>query len=409
MSSTNYVGGNAAARIMFRLPHCLSSFDVPRFLTVPALLFVLLVSGCATPAAHRTFDKSVLLNPTEASFVRDVPIYPRKQRHAAVASLAMVTRHWKSSRATYKLYRAFEANSVDSSLYELLDEFMVESKLWFHLTSGTRKSLRERVSHGVPMIVFLQDEPLNPATLRTVVVVGYDNATYRYLCHDGGEKPVVYGYSDFHNKWRAARRIMLQVSPHDFPNWPLTFEEYVSRAKSHAKNDNLDLAVRDYESARAIDTNDTTLVVNLGDLHRLRGKPEKAELLYRQAIALEPSDYRVYNNLAYVLAEQAKSLDEAVQLSKKAAAQQPDNPLFLDTLGYALSQSGRREAASDVFEKARVRALKMPANVQIRIALHQARNYQRNGNVRFAEQAIQDVIKLGGREDIPAELRYLTE
>lgn len=57
------------------------------------------------------------------------------------------------------------------------------------------------------------------------------------------------------------------------------------------------------------------------------------------------------NNLAYLLAETGDSLDEAVQLARKAVAEAPKNPVFLDTLGFVYLKRDQNDDALDIFDR----------------------------------------------------------
>jgi len=56
------------------------------------------------------------------------------------------------------------------------------------------------------------------------------------------------------------------------------------------------------------------------------------------------------NNLAYLLAQTGDSLDEALKLARKAVSQAPNNPAFLDTLGYVYLKRDQNDDALDIFD-----------------------------------------------------------
>src|SRR5271170_8411941 len=57
------------------------------------------------------------------------------------------------------------------------------------------------------------------------------------------------------------------------------------------------------------------------------------------------------NNLAFLLAQTGDSLDEAVKLAHKAVSKAPDNPAYLDTLGYVYLKRDQDDDALDIFNK----------------------------------------------------------
>jgi tetratricopeptide (TPR) repeat protein len=71
------------------------------------------------------------------------------------------------------------------------------------------------------------------------------------------------------------------------------------------------------------------------------GDHSAAERHYREAIRRDPSQDTACNNLAMLLLNQKRQLDEAVALAGRAVKSQPDNPVFLHTLAAVLA--GKRE------------------------------------------------------------------
>ena len=102
------------------------------------------------------------------------------------------------------------------------------------------------------------------------------------------------------------------------------------------------------------------------------------EVEYSTAIAIElytdflneyPESPLVRNNLALRLAE-AGSLDQAVEMAKRATEQAPGNPSVLDTYGWLLFQAGNAAAAVQVLSTAAALA---PGNETIAGHLEEAR------------------------------------
>jgi uncharacterized protein (TIGR03790 family) len=71
----------------------------------------------------------------------------------------------------------------------------------------------------------------------------------------------------------------------------------------------------------------------------------KAIERYRAVIAAAPANVTALNNLAFILAEQRDTTGEAVTLARRAAALAPQSPQVLDTLAWALHQSGDSASA----------------------------------------------------------------
>jgi Flp pilus assembly protein TadD len=77
-----------------------------------------------------------------------------------------------------------------------------------------------------------------------------------------------------------------------------------------------------------------------------------AEEAARRTLALEPKNTQALNFLGYLFADHNVKLDEAVPLIQKALALDPDNPYYIDSLGWAYYRLGRLEDARSELERA---------------------------------------------------------
>lgn len=83
------------------------------------------------------------------------------------------------------------------------------------------------------------------------------------------------------------------------------------------------------------------------------GQTERAAELLAKSIQLDPSNAaNAYNYLGYMWAEKGERLDEALQLITQALAMEPENPAFIDSLGWCYYQLGRYEEALVQLQKA---------------------------------------------------------
>ena len=93
------------------------------------------------------------------------------------------------------------------------------------------------------------------------------------------------------------------------------------------------------------------------DAHRqrLRGRrPARcdAEKELRQLMAADPLNADAMNSLGYMFADRGVRLPEAIDLAQRAVKIEPDNPAYLDTLGWALFKQGRTDEAAEPLGKA---------------------------------------------------------
>ncbi|MDE6740712.1 MAG: tetratricopeptide repeat protein [Muribaculaceae bacterium] len=73
---------------------------------------------------------------------------------------------------------------------------------------------------------------------------------------------------------------------------------------------------------------------------------------YDVVLTLNPENVIALNNYAYYLAIGGGDLDKAEELSRKAVAEQPENPTYLDTLAWILYLKGEYTEALEIQEKA---------------------------------------------------------
>lgn len=109
-----------------------------------------------------------------------------------------------------------------------------------------------------------------------------------------------------------------------------------------------------------------------------KGDVAGAERVLRDLIAKDPQDANALNSLGYMLAERGEQLDEAIALLQRALKIEPDNPSYLDSLGWAYFQQGRLELAEGPLTTAAAQ-LKDSSVVQDHL-----------GDLRFRQQRFQD-------------------
>ena len=90
---------------------------------------------------------------------------------------------------------------------------------------------------------------------------------------------------------------------------------------------------------------------HLATLYYATGELNKAEEYYRQAIKFKPDSAEALNNLAYLLAEQNRQLDEATSMAEKAVKIDQNNASYLDTLGWLYYRAGKLPQALSLLQK----------------------------------------------------------
>ena len=96
--------------------------------------------------------------------------------------------------------------------------------------------------------------------------------------------------------------------------------------------------------ARELTPKDLGTLFQLGAVLERQKKPDEAEAVFREALAVQPDSAPILNYLGYMNADRDVRVAEALELIEKAVALDPENGAYLDSLGWAfyrLEPAGR--------------------------------------------------------------------
>jgi tetratricopeptide (TPR) repeat protein len=149
---------------------------------------------------------------------------------------------------------------------------------------------------------------------------------------------------------RQAADSYLQKSP--------TFQSYLQVLALWSSNEQYELSAEYAERA----LKDTRLRLNSleeAQLWQIRAdslgylkRYEEAIPCYEEVLKRTPGNPLTLNNYAYLLAEANTRLDEAEAMANRALAAEPNNPVYLDTLGWIYYRQGRYQQAVQLLEQA---------------------------------------------------------
>ena len=74
--------------------------------------------------------------------------------------------------------------------------------------------------------------------------------------------------------------------------------------------------------------------------------------IFREIIGIDPNNYNSYNSLAYLMCRSGDDFTSALKFAKKAVDANPENPAYLDTMGYIYMKKGQNDRAKKYFKKA---------------------------------------------------------
>ena len=134
------------------------------------------------------------------------------------------------------------------------------------------------------------------------------------------------------------------------------------------------------------------LLAGLGMIYTRRRNFHAADSLYARALAVAPDHAVALNNLAYSLAERGQDLDRALELARRALDNAPENPSFMDTLGWVYLQrddlDGAEKWLSRAVDGGGALALEHYGDLQARLGrLDAARTYWQRAFERRPESA----------------------
>ena len=149
----------------------------------------------------------------------------------------------------------------------------------------------------------------------------------------------------------AALLELLSVALRDKPPSDAATRVALDLSEALEKSGERARAVRVLEDARGRVPRDPDLTRALAKAYDRDRKPD-AEKLYRELLSQDAADGTALSGLARLLADQTAKLTEAADLVQRALATDPENPAYLNTLGWVLVQQGRPEEGRIVLERA---------------------------------------------------------
>lgn len=79
---------------------------------------------------------------------------------------------------------------------------------------------------------------------------------------------------------------------------------------------------------------------------------QDCDRIYEEALKIDPHSHLVLNNYGYSLAERGERLERALTMATEAVRQQPENPSYLDTIGWVYFKLGQYDDAERFIRRA---------------------------------------------------------
>jgi tetratricopeptide (TPR) repeat protein len=127
---------------------------------------------------------------------------------------------------------------------------------------------------------------------------------------------------------------------------------YISLAQAYAEAERGAQAVKVLQDALGKFPSNDGIAFELGTVFDKQKKFAEAESAFRQVLARDPENAIALNYLGYMLAERGERLDESVTYLKKALQVEPENPSYLDSLGWAYFKADKLDLAETNLKRA---------------------------------------------------------
>ncbi len=138
----------------------------------------------------------------------------------------------------------------------------------------------------------------------------------------------------------------------------------------------------------------------LGTLGFLAGKNQEADRWFRTAVELDPQNHLALNDYAYMLAEEGRDLERALQMAQRAVAIKSGQGAYYDTLGWVLYKMGRYEEA---LRELRIAVQTAPETAELRY--HMAATYAKLGRTQDALVELEKALALDPRHEASRQLQ----
>ena len=187
--------------------------------------------------------------------------------------------------------------------------------------------------------------------------------------------------NDLQTAERTLRRVV-ELAPADSRAYSMLGQLYVAQQRLPEARAEFDvLASRNPKSVTA-----RTLAAMLS---HSTNELDDAKKRYRDILELDANAAVAANNLAWILAEEGKDLDEALRLAERAAAAAPNRPEIHDTVGWIYYRKELPALAIAPFEKSVSQA---PENALYHYHLGLA--HAKSGNIEQARRSVATALKL---------------
>jgi tetratricopeptide (TPR) repeat protein len=114
---------------------------------------------------------------------------------------------------------------------------------------------------------------------------------------------------------------------------------------THLRQEDYRLSVGDLERARTLDEDNVGILRDLANVYERAGYFHKSVQLFEEILRRRPDDHWALNYLGYMLADAGVRLRRAEELVERALRLDPENPYYLDSMGWVYFRLGQANLA----------------------------------------------------------------
>ena len=174
---------------------------------------------------------------------------------------------------------------------------------------------------------------------------------------------------------------------------PQNIEFYIYLGDLYYSQGKIDLGVSEFEKVLELQPKNTEALLQVGSFYLDHKKRPAGVDLLKRCVDTDPAHGDCLNALGYSYAEDNIHLEDAQQLINRALAVEPDNPAYLDSLGWVYYQQGKFPDALELFRKATAKQ-EDPA-----IYDHMGDAYEKLGQIDKACEVWQKVVVMDATMD----------
>jgi tetratricopeptide (TPR) repeat protein len=183
---------------------------------------------------------------------------------------------------------------------------------------------------------------------------------------------------------------------------PNLLSPYYALAGIYLRAHKADKAIEQFTQLLAANPKQAGAHMMIAVIYDSQKKPELSEKHYRACLEIDPKFAPAANNLAYLLAESNRELNEALKHAQTAKGILPEEPSVMDTLGWVYYKKGLYDSAIAEFKASLAKAPENPT-----VVFHLGLAYHQKGEPEKARAELQRALVLNGNFDGADQARAL--